>query len=630
MGKRKRYLLESVLLIIVCLAVFANTLKNQFVWDDIPLITENTYIRSCKNIPLFFSPGYWNKLHPLKSRGEFRPLRTASFAADYHLWKLNPAGYHLTNLVVHAINVILIYFFILHLAATGTVRNGSQAVFSRLSGVPFLAALFFAVHPAHTESVTYIKNRSELLSFLFVFLALLFFIKSERPTPARTRGIFYLTALFCFCLAVLSKETALILPLVLILYAACFLPSARLKGIAIKTIPFVIILPVYFWFRITALSSPAVASAVNEISTWHQLLAVLKTLAWYLKILVFPLPLVAEYYFKIPESVFEPAVLLSIASLLSAAALAAAAWRKKAKGLFFALAWIFLTLLPVSNIIFLYSRPLAEQRLYLPSFGFCLLLAILIQMPRSTAGSKRPGRKQQPALTLALALLVTVVFSLITVNRNNDWRNELGFYLNTIAATPASARMRLNLGAALTEKGCFDEAIHQFQIAASLMPNMAEAYYNIGSVMEKKGLLEDAVKHYHSALALDPGYAEAFNNLGVVLAKTGHLEEAVENFSQAVRLKPDFPAAYCNIGFALATQGRLDDALKYYSIALERFPDYTEAHYKTGEVLFVMGRYEEALAHFKRVPKTNPAYAAAAGKIRECLPLIHRPKPDNR
>jgi len=193
-----------IVLVTVCLALFANTLANDFIWDDSTLIPENHYIKTTENIPLFFTPRYWNDLHPISPSGQYRPIRTISFTMDYCFWKLNPAGFHLTNLLLHGINVILIYCFVLTL--TGHARSyKTNMAFKQgwFFSIPFLTALFFAAHPIHTESINFIKNRSDLLTLLFFLASFILFIRYAGQKGPKTS----LSLLSCHLLSCLFAIT---------------------------------------------------------------------------------------------------------------------------------------------------------------------------------------------------------------------------------------------------------------------------------------------------------------------------------------------------------------------------------------------------------------------------------------
>ena len=174
--KRKQHILSVIALVFLCGIVFANTFENSFIWDDADLIAQNSYIRSLKNIPLFFTPQYWNHHQEISTKGQYRPVRTVTFALDYAFWKLNVKGYHLTNLLLHTLNVILIYFLMLRLLCLSSYeqRPKETAGWFDICGLAFATAILFATHPIHVESIAWIKNRSDLLTLLFYLLSFLF------------------------------------------------------------------------------------------------------------------------------------------------------------------------------------------------------------------------------------------------------------------------------------------------------------------------------------------------------------------------------------------------------------------------------------------------------------------------
>jgi protein O-mannosyl-transferase len=175
----RNHILALILLTFVCAAIWSNSLHNSFVWDDNYLVVDNSYIQHIENIPLFFTPHYWNQLYPFHSRGVYRPVRAVTLAIDYYLWGLHPIGYHLSNVLLHMANTFLVYYLVLLL--TGHIKHEGKRLddqHTAFFSLPFGAALLFAIHPAHTESINLIKNRSDLLAFLFCMGTFILFIKS--------------------------------------------------------------------------------------------------------------------------------------------------------------------------------------------------------------------------------------------------------------------------------------------------------------------------------------------------------------------------------------------------------------------------------------------------------------------
>ncbi len=553
----KSRIVPVFVLSVVCLALFSNTFTNELVWDDPEIITENVYIRDCKNIFLFFTPHYWNELHPDPSL--YRPLRTISFTLDHALWGLNPTGYHITNVLLHVANVLLVFY--LTTIITKTRNAGSSAGRSAQKGFlspAFLTALLFAAHPIHTESINFVKNRSDLMAFLFFFLSALLFIKSFSAAGRKSRGIRIVGAWLLFVPAVLSKEIALTLPGVLVLYAVCFLPRPDRRTALAWIVPYGLMILIFFWTIQTFIASvgPLPAGPPMPRGVGQHLLTVVKTTGIYFKLLVLPFPLSADRAFIVPTGVSSPAVLASLLAVLFLLIVAARTYRR-APIVCFAIGWILLTLVPVSNLVFLVSRPIAEQRLYLPSFGFCLLIGYGIER-LACFGPQKGGRPWPILAGIALTVSIVALYAVATVQRNFQWRSNVAFCASTVAANPFSIRMRYNYGNALSDIGAYEEAIRQYQTALHMKSDYLEAHYNLGVTYYKIGHHDKAVHHYRAVLALEPDNIDALNNMGVAFYDSGRLKEALECFREVLRLSPDDVKAERNMKDVLADLDRLE------------------------------------------------------------------------
>ena len=568
-----------IVLAVVCFLVFFNSLTNDLVWDDIPLIKENSYLRDYKHIPRFLTPRYWNDQHPYA--GHYRPLRTISLAVDYFFWGLNPIGYRLTNLLLHTVNVILVYFLVVFI---GRREAGRLA---------FFTALLFAVHPVHTESINLVKNRSDLLAFMFFVISFLLFVK--QPTSARKGSRWILIAAWCsFVPAVLSKEMALTLPGVLVLYVVCFLPGPERGRSLTRIIPYAGIVAVYFWFMCTFITpaAPLPAGVVLPSGPVRQIWTVIKTTGIYLKMLAVPYPLKAEHPFVVPSSLSDPLVLPSLILILLVLITAVGTYRR-APVVCFALGWILLTLVPAANLVYLVSRPIAEQRLYIPSFGLCLLLGYAVTGLRQRRSARSKPGKWAVAGVL-LYLMAAGLYAGLTMDRNRDWRDEITFYTRTLAANPDSPRMHNNLGIALNRAGRY----------------------------------EAAVDHFRTALRLDPDYAKPHLNLGSTYFNMGRYREAVDHFQAGLMLKRDkddrhYLGVYNNLGVAQMHLGQMDAAIRHFARVLEADPDNIDAGYNLGVALMRGGDYPEAGAWFSRVLTINPAHVQAARAYEYCLKMMN-------
>ena len=601
------------MLVLVSVLMFLNIIQNDFIWDDNLLIKDNRYIRDCQNISLFFTPHYWNQLHPFP--GRYRPLRTVSLAMDYHFWKLNPAGYLATNIFLHAVNVVLVFWLVLIIADKGSGWPGEKIAGRGFFNAAFATALFFAVHPVHTESINFVKNRSELLAFAFSLAAFLLFIRQITFNSRMARWLLIPGAWLCFTAAVLSKETALVLPGALVLYAGCFLTGAERKNALIQIVPYGAIALGYLWFTqtfITPAEPPPAGFSVPE-NIGQQVLTVIKTIGIYFKILLVPFPLNIDHAFMIPGAMLESGILLSLLMLLMAGALAVWSFRRSGV-VFFALCWLALTLLPAANIVYLASRPIAEQRLYMPSLGFCLMLGYGMERLSFTKTVK-PLPLKMFLVSGFLMVIITGFYSIVTVRRNFEWRDPITLYSKTLAVNPESSRIHHNLAKELSAAKRADQARHHYLIALSLDPNCVEIHSDFGAFLSDNGRVEEAAGHFMTALRFKPNFAPAHNNLGKLLFESGKTEKAIHHFSLAVNAEPDNATYQNHLGMALFEAGLTEEAVFRYLQALRIEPDNAGVHNNLGIALGELGRFEEAIGHFLTAVRLAPDRTRALNNL---------------
>ncbi len=591
-----------LLLAVVSVALFSNTFSNDFLWDDEDLIVNNTHLRTLRNIPAFFTLDYWNHLHP-GTPGLYRPVTTTSFAVDRLIWGMDVRGYHATNLLLHSLNVILVYLVAVQLLrASAPPRDPVQdtkTASPAFLGIPFLTALWFASHPIHTESVTWIKNRSDLLALLFFLPSVSCFLLSLTHPARRARVAWYAGSLLCFALAASSKETALSLPFVLLLCTWCFLPEHRNRRTVASMIPFFAVTALLLLRKFTASTVPALPGFCPEMSIYAHALLVVKTVGYYLRLLVLPFPLNAERRLSIPLSPLEPAVLCSVAALVLLA-YAIVRWLRSGRTLpACSVLWILLTILPASNIVLLTGRPIAEQRLYVPSLGFCLLLAMGI--------NRIPRRK----LALAASALLLAAYSVTTFTRNRDWRDSLTFWSVTLRSSPHSARAHNNLGKAYSDARDAARAIELYREAVRLDPKFGEAYYNLGVEYGNAGRLQEAAASYASAIAATPHYPNPYYNLANLYLDAGKAADAVPLLEKALELAPRQADACSNLGAAYQALGRNDRAEALYLRAIDMQPGNARALVNLGLLRLRLGEKEKALTLFMRATELEPDYPEA-------------------
>ncbi|MEW6555748.1 MAG: tetratricopeptide repeat protein [Elusimicrobiota bacterium] len=516
---QKTYI-NVLLLVIVSILTFANTLRNPFMWDDaglVELISQQDYQNHLKNPLFFLTPSYWKnyrKFHDVDAYVPVAPMRTLALSIDYRIWKWKPFGYHLTNLLFHTLNVLLVYFLVRILVSS------LHYTLHITHYTAFFTALLFATHPMHTESVAWIKNRIDLITAVFYLSSLILFVKHTKQTRNLKRGtdaeqnteltqnrpfliskylisnLYPLFSLFCFILALLSKEIAVTLPAVLVLYIICFVPQENKKKRIISTLPFWLLTFLYIYLAQFVVKPGLKLPLMAKIDLYSNILLVFKTLAWYLKLLVSPFSFNADRVITIPKLLFEPTSLISL-FVVGGLGFAAVKVFNYSKELSFCLFWFFVTILPVLNIIYLAPRPLAEQRLYIPSIGFCFLLGKLFA--DGLLKKKNSEKKILLILSEVVLLLLIFAYSFATVMRNFDWRNEIVFWQKTAEKSPLSPRAKTNLAEAYIKQNEHDKAQQIFEDVLKNYPDYPPAHTGLGLLFFNSGDIEKAVKEFQKA-----------------------------------------------------------------------------------------------------------------------------------
>ncbi|MFC1631248.1 tetratricopeptide repeat protein [Candidatus Omnitrophota bacterium] len=586
-----------ILLVLISCAIFANTFNNAFMWDDNSLILENRYIKQLKHLPYLFSLHYWRYHHP-GTKGLYRPITTVSFALDYSLWRVNPFGYHLSNLILHIINVLLIYFLVVRLS--GKAAEG-------LLSIPLLTALFFATHPIHTESVTWIKNRADLLALLFFLSALLLFINSIRKVKLAT--LLYSLSVCAFALALSAKVAAISLPFILLLYIVCFLSPADYKKALLKTIPFFAVIGLYLIYKFSLSGSGASSASASSLTVSTHILVIIKTIGYYFKLLLLPLNLNAERILAVPKSPFTAPVAFSIAAISVVLTLVIKTFKTN-KLVCFGLLWILISLGPFSNIIYLSSRPIAEQRLYIPSLGFCLLLALALK------------RLSNAKLTAIITLCLLSFYSTTTIIRNRDWRDSVTFWTKTAEASSQSARAHNNLGKALSTSGQPQQAIREYRQAIAIEPNNAKAHNNLAVALDGLKRREEALALYQKATTLDNTYESAYYNLGNLYYKMGKYAQAIPAYQKAIAINPYLSWAHNNLGNAFSESGDDLQAQAAYEQAISIDPNFAQAYNNLGVTLDQLGKKEQALTAYKQALSIDPNFIEAANNLNQAYQEI--------
>ena len=557
--------LAVFLLIVITFVVYFGSLKNEFVWDDFLVIVNNNFIKSWNNFCQLFNKSYLTPPSQIRylevinigsGESSYRPVVTLTYFIDYFFYKLNPWGYHLTNLLLHILNVLLLYFLI--------------RLITQNNIIALLAGLLFAVHPVNTEAVDVITFREDLLCFLFFVSSFVLFIKSANSL--KKRNLFYSLSLFFFFLALFSKEMAVSLPLIILLYFLLFRERIRIEFTTFRKyfLGYSLILAFYLYIRFVIFNIDEPLGRYIADNLYINFLNMVRVAAQYIQWLVFPI----NIYVALPEnparlcySLFDVRVLSSLALIVFILILGIRAY-KSSKYLSFSIFWFFITLLPVANIVPIVNY-MACRYLYLPLPGFCLLFSILIFRLFNVYSFR--------FFKITLVILILLFYSTFTINRHPVWRNDFSLALEMLKIYPDNPSVHRGVGALLERAGFLDLAIKEHKKAVALKSDYVEAHNRLGCVYYKKGLIDKAIQEFKKAIKLDPSFGEAYANIGVAFIKKGLYKEAVKYLKQGINLDPKYVFNYNNLAIAYIELGRFEEAKKTWQKALEIEPDFETA-----------------------------------------------------
>jgi tetratricopeptide (TPR) repeat protein len=588
------------LIALVTFAAFLPTLENQFVnWDDNENLSDNPHYRGLGWPQLRWM---WTAFHV----GHYIPLTWMTFGLDYLLWGMQPVGYHLSSLLLHTTNAVVVYFLarrLLGLVLGNPAEQGEAGL--ALSAV--FAALLFALHPLRVESVAWATERRDVLSGLFYLLTLLAYLRAcEREERGRW---WYAGSVALFICALLSKTMAVSLPgvlLILDVYPLRRLGGARgwwgeaARRVYLEKIPFFLLAGAASVIAFLALTALRNMASLADLSVAGRLAVSAYGLSSYLWKTVAPFNLSPLYVLPADLNVWATPFLLGYGVVLTVAALA---WtlRRRVPGL--PATWLayVVILLPVLGLFQNGPQIAADRYTYLAGLGWAILAGagLLACWPRL------------PFLLIGAIVGVLAGLAALTRTQTHVWHDSQTLWTHALAIDPNSHVAQNNLHTALIDQGKLAEAIEHFRRAIKIRPDDPEAHYNLGHALAQQGKPAEAIEHFRRAIKIKPDYAGAHYTWGHALARQGRPVEAIEHYRQALAIRPDFADAHYTWGHALAQQGRPAEAIEHFQQALQIKPDFADAHYNWGVLLARQGRPADAIEHYRQALAIRPDFADA-------------------
>ncbi|MDD5116642.1 MAG: tetratricopeptide repeat protein [Candidatus Omnitrophica bacterium] len=552
--------IHVVILIVLGLAVYCNSIGGKFIWDDLGLVKDNVYIKDWKYLPAVIQDSFGSGAGTASNY--YRPLQTILHMAGYSLWGLDVRGYHLTSILFHILAAVAFYFFI--------------RILSSRTDIPFLASLFFLVHPVNTETVCYISGVNDSLALFFILLCLIFYLKSF-DSHAFRYGVLSVLSL---AMALLSKENALIVP-VLILFYHCAFKKNRIM----RAVPLFALVMIYVLFRVTLLS-PLVFPDISLPVLLKGVFAFFASCTMYLRLLFFPFDLRVEY----GDMAFGFGDLRVIAGMLLIFSLAGVAFlrRKKSPLLFFSLAWFLVALLPVSNIIPVNLSFMMEHWLYMPSLGFFTIL--------SSALCLRPKSRNAIFSLRAFSVALLVFYSFLTFRQNGYWSDPVVFYNRTLKYAPDSWRFYNELGLEYENRAMYEQALAAFKKSLEIKPDLTGVYYNLANLYRKISRQKDAYLAVSKAEETNRKLAKEYYERGRMYADRRQDKKAAALYAKALELDHQNQALRLELANSYIITGRYEQAITLLLEVTRVDPASALAYNNLAVAYYYAGEYDSAVS----------------------------------
>jgi tetratricopeptide (TPR) repeat protein len=583
-------LLAPLVVVAVTLLAFAPALGARFVtWDDDINFINNQAYRGLGAQQLHWM---WTTFH----MGHYTPLTWMTLGLDYTLWGMDARGYHATNVLLHVASAVLVYVIARRLLALArpeqSIRDARVTVFASA-----FAALVFAAHPLRVESVAWVTERRDVLSCFLYLLAIASYLRSLDDDRVRSRW-YWGSVVACAC-ALLSKATAMTLPIALLLLNVYPLRrldrgSASAVRVARELAPFVVLAIAAAAVSVIALNAHWQLSASEKIavSAYGFSFYVWRTIA----------PVHLSPLYPMPEHI-DPSAPRYLAAYAVVAAYVAVAWaaRRRWPGVATSMIAFFAILLPMLGAVQNGNVIAADRYTYHAAIALSILAGgIFVALDRVSFAFKA-----------AIATAIVSTLTTLTWRQSLVWHDSRRFWTYTVAMTDSSSTAHAALGRALYADRDFAESVSHFERASRIDTLYPDGYNNAGIALAQLGRWPEAVADYENALAIKPDFGAAESNLGVALAAEGRLDAAIEHYARAVTADSTNVDAQTNWGNALVRLNRLDEAASHYDAALRIQPRNAEAHLNLGVARAKQGKMRDAIDEFRRALEIDPELVEA-------------------
>jgi tetratricopeptide (TPR) repeat protein len=608
MRRPRPELLICLFLIVSTVAAYWQVWNHDFVYyDDHLYVTENPDVQE----GLSWEGLLW-ALTTTRA-ANWHPLTWLSHMLDSQVFGLNPGWHHLSSLLLHLVNTLLLFV---------VLRRMTNAVWPSA----FVAALF-ALHPLHVESVAWVAERKDVLSTFFWMTTMWAYVRYvESPVIGR-----YLLVLLFFALGLAAKPMLVTLPFVLLLmdywplrrfqFASGGRQQSLQKSINLsypasvplhlvrEKVPFLALAAVSSVVTLVAQQASGAIRSLDSIPFQARLANALVAYVSYIGKMIWPAHLAVLY----PLSGMRP-MWQAVGAGLFLACVFAFVLRSARKRPYLAVGWLwyFVTLIPVIGLVQVGSQAMADRYTYVPLIGLFIIIAWGVSELTAT-------RPYQRLFLVTSAGIVLSALGICTQLQLRHWDNDIVLFKHAVDVTANNYIAHDNLGSQLSKQERFNEAISHFSESLRIKPGQPLVHYNLGNALAKQGKLNEAIQHYSEALRIDPNSADTHNGLGAALYRQGKIEEAITHYSEALRIDPSRANTHNNLGMALAAQGKLEEAIAHYSQALRLDTKRANTHNNLGAVFYQQGKLEEAIVQYSEALRIDPHYSPARENLSAAL-----------
>jgi tetratricopeptide (TPR) repeat protein len=613
-GGRRRTAIVLVLAIVMVSTLAAHwpvTRAKALIFDDDEYVTDNALVKnpSWQSVERFFC----EVLAPSTVSGYYQPLAMVSLMVDYALGArpLEPRGFHISSLALHAVNAGLVFLLVLLLF---------RDLFAAAA-----AALVFGLHPMTVEPIAWVAERKTLLAALFSLACLVVYVAGASGEPGKKKGWGgYLACMGLYLAALLSKPSATPLPLAMLLLDIWPLNRFGRRAL-LEKLPFLALAGLFAVITVVSQARTAGIVAPQEYPATALPLLLCHNIVFYPLKLLWPAGLTAYYPFPRPLGLSHPNVLAGVIGTAILVGVAAVSLRRTRAALVCVLIF-FALLAPTMGIIGFTPVIAADRFVYLPMVGLLIVLAWGLSRASTGqgAGSSKATRLRAGLYLIGGLIAVACVAEAVQTRRYlAAWSESEGLFRHMLAHAPQTAILYRGLGNELKKKGRIDESVDAFQRAIELA-NDHVAHSNLAVLLAARGQVDEAIYHGQQAVRAQPKWPTGFNNLGNALIQKGRHAEAEAAFEKAIELRPDYAEAFSNLGMAYAHQGDLAKAVEQYRRAVALNADMANTHHNWADAALQQGDSDQAVAHFQEALRLSPKLAASWIGLGDALRLARR------